>query len=97
MSEQMYAAKIDWSKVDKTKLFKGKNGAEYLDVILMPVRESKYGESHFITQSVSKEDRARGVKGAILGNAKPVGQSAPMPAPARRQEERQEQTEDIPF
>lgn len=62
--------KIDVTKIDKARLFQGKNGAQYLDATLLPSRNSQYGDSHMIVQDVTKEERLAGTKGAILGNAK---------------------------
>jgi len=62
--------KIDVTKIDKARLFQGKNGARYLDVALIETPNNQYGDSHMIVQSVSKEEREAGVKGAILGNIK---------------------------
>ena len=64
--------KIDVTKIDKARLFQGKNGAKYLDVTTFVDLDnpSQYGDHGFITQDVSKEERAQGVKGEILGNAK---------------------------
>ena len=76
------AAKIDVTRIEKERLFAGKNGAKYLDVILIPSRDDKYGNSHMVVQGVSKEERAAGKKGPILGNAKILGGNRPAPAPA---------------
>lgn len=65
----MMVGKIDVTKIDKTKLFKGAKGT-YLDIALIETPNNQYGDSHMITQSVSKEEREAGVKGAILGNIK---------------------------
>ena len=62
--------KIDCSKIDKARLFAGKNGAQYLDCVCIPSSNSQYGDSHMIVQSVTKEERLAGKKGPILGNAK---------------------------
>jgi len=95
----MLAAKIDVTKIDKTRLFEGKNGAKYLDVLLIPSTNSQYGDSHMIVQSVSKEDREAGKRGAILGNAKIIGGgrssgtgSSHKPAPSNEALD-----EDVPF
>jgi hypothetical protein len=64
------AIKLDVTKIQKERLFQGKNGAKYLDVTLIPVTNSKYDDDFMCVQSVTKEERARGVKGPILGNAK---------------------------
>jgi hypothetical protein len=67
---------IDLTKVDKTKLYKGAKGT-YLDAaIIMKDEPDQYGNIGMIVQSLSKEDRAAGLKGAILGNARYIGKSA---------------------
>lgn len=67
--------KIDVTKIDKSRLFEGKNGAKYLDCVLIETPNSKYGEDFMVCQSVSKEERASGTRGAILGNAKHTGKA----------------------
>lgn len=73
MSKTIIAAKIDVTKIDKDRLFQGKNGAKYLDVILIESPESRYGDDFMVTQQVTKEEREQGARGAILGNAKYLG------------------------
>jgi len=93
----LVALKIDVTKIDEARLFQGKNGARYLDATVFLNEEAgQFGDHGMITQSVSKEERESGVKGAILGNAKRLGEfnnnSAPAPssqAPAPM--------DDIPF
>ena len=68
---QLIALKIDLSKIDKARLFQGKNGAQYLDaVIWVSETADQYGNCGMITQSVTKEERLAKVRGAILGNGK---------------------------
>jgi len=96
--------KIDVSKIDKSRLFKGQKGT-YLDITLLPMKElGKFGDTHMVVQDVSKEDREKGVKGAILGNAKEIGgtqQGSHMREPAQpRREPRpstQQDGDDVPF
>ncbi len=64
---------IDLNKVDETKVFKGKNGARYLDVVLMNTPDNQYGSTYMAVQGVSKEEREAGERGAILGNGKVFG------------------------
>ncbi len=71
MSE-MLSIKIDVTKILKDRLFRANSGAVYLDATLIPSKESRYGDSHFIVQSLSKEDRLAGKKGPIIGNAKVI-------------------------
>jgi hypothetical protein len=62
--------KIDVTKIDKSRLFKGEKGT-YLDAILLfDDQEDKYKNNGMIVESVSKEEKDNGVKGNILGNAK---------------------------
>jgi hypothetical protein len=68
----MITLKVDVSKVDKTLLFKGAKGT-YLDLVLFETENDKFGNDFRVVQGVSKEARAAGVKGAILGNGKIVG------------------------
>ena len=66
--------KIDVSKIDKSKLFKGQKGT-YLEAVLFLNDElDQYGNCGMIVQSLTKEEREAGQRGAILGNASPVGQ-----------------------
>lgn len=86
----MIVAKINVIKIDKSKLFDGKNGAKYLDVCLIETPNDQYGNDYMAVQGVSKEERDAGKRGEILGNAKimgggqrrqspPQGRSAPAP------------------
>lgn len=63
--------KIDVTKIDKARLFKGQKGT-YLDATAFIDLDQldQYGNSGMITQDVSKEEKDQGVKGAILGNSK---------------------------
>jgi hypothetical protein len=82
----MIVIKTDLTKIDGAKLlekdgrtfleltdanlYKGKNGALYLDQVLFDSPDSPYNDDYMVCQSVSKEDRMSGKKGAILGNGK---------------------------
>lgn len=69
----MIVLKIDVTKIDKNHLFVGKSG-KYLDCILNENRDGpdQYGNAGFIAQSVSKEAKASGVRGPIIGNYKEI-------------------------
>lgn len=71
----MIVLKIDAMKIDPKLLFPGKNGAKYLDAALVD-KPNDFGDDGFISQSPSKEDRAKGVKGPIIGNWRHVGGGA---------------------
>jgi len=72
---------MDVSKIDKTALYESpKTGKKYLNISVL-IREEKdqYGNDGFIVQKISKERKASGEKGPILGNAKIMDWDAPRP------------------
>lgn len=83
--------KINVLAIDKLKLFKGEKGT-YLDAVLIETPGGQYSD-FMIVQDTTAEERAKGIKGAVLGNAsyfKPkVEQTAAQVAP--------QATTDIPF
>jgi hypothetical protein len=104
MSKIAVSLKIDVTKIDKERLFKGKSGT-YLDATaFIDLSEfDQYGNSGMITQDVKKEDRESGVKGNILGNVKVFwqgeGQNKPAQTPAQNSQPVQNDNFDdlIPF
>ena len=77
--------KLDVTKIDKSRIFKGQKG-QYLDLttFIEVDEQDQYGNNGFICQSTTKDEQAAGVKTPILGNAKVFynasGQSAPQPS-----------------
>lgn len=65
------SGKINCSKILKEHLFDGKSG-KLLDIAIWPNKDGpdKYGNTHYVTQGISKEARERGEKGPIIGNLK---------------------------
>ena len=100
MSKIGVSLRIDVSKIEKERLYKGQKGV-YLDATAFIDLDEldQYGNSGMITQDVSKEERDAGTKGAILGNTKVFwsdrqgGGQQPKPAPALSDEFE----DDIPF
>ena len=98
----MITGKINCSKIDKTRLFKGEKGT-YLDVVLIETPNDQHGNDYMIVQGVTKEEREKGIRGAILGNAKIRGGSRPQQArqaPAQSAPKAASQDgldEDVPF
>lgn len=93
-------ASIDVTKVTKERLFQGKNGAKYLNIVLIPTTNDKYDNDFMVVESVSKEERASGVKGPILGNAKiMVSRTGPPQHKANDKPESQQSADDtdVPF
>jgi hypothetical protein len=81
--------KLDVTKIDKAKLFKGDKGT-YLDcTIIMKDVPDVYGNVGMVVQNTTKEEREAGVKGAILGNAKYIAKAAPVAA--------KDEANDLPF
>lgn len=70
----MITIKINVTRVLKEHLYARKNG-KYLDLIAFENKNGpdQYGNTHMVIQSLSKEARARGEKGPILGNMKIEG------------------------
>lgn len=95
---QIIAIKINWSEVDKTRLYKGAKG-DYLDAILFVNEEpDRYGNCGMITQSVTKEERLAGVKGKILGNGKILsGAGKPRPRTESNPHHLSKNLPEIPF
>ena len=71
----MISVSVNVSKIDKAHLYEGKNG-KILNLVLWETPDSEYGYAYRVNQGVSKEARLKGIKGAILGNAKVFGQAA---------------------
>jgi len=98
----MNRIKINVEKVDKKYLFKGEKGT-YLDLVLFESKNQQYGDTHMVVQSIPKEERDKGERGPILGNAtlEDAGnrhQYSPQPAvDASRNESPQIAEDDIPF
>jgi len=64
----MIKIKINVNNIDKNRLFKGEKGT-YLNAVLIPTPDNQYND-YMIVEDISKEERERGTKGNILGNAK---------------------------
>lgn len=100
----MLTAKINVTKIDKNRLFSGKQGT-YLDLVFIPTPDSEFGD-YMIKQQCTKEEREAKVQMPILGNAKfltrsPKGSPAKpihKPPDAHTAESPQEpQEDDVPF
>lgn len=96
----MIVLKIDVTKIDKDNLFVGQKG-KYLDAALHD-KPNDHGDDGFITQSVSKEKRAAGVKGPIIGNWRHVGtkpkQATPKPTSTPKAEKpADDDDQSVPF
>ena len=61
---------LDVLKIEKGRLYKGEKGTYLNCTIIWHDEPDQYGNAGFVVQNVSKEEREKGVKGAILGNVK---------------------------
>lgn len=77
---KIISVKIDVTKLDRERFFKGKNGAKYADVTLI-YSPGQFGD-YMVKQDCTREEREGGVQMPIIGNGKIMGKKA---APVKRQ------------
>jgi hypothetical protein len=71
----MIKLKIDVTKIDKSRLYKGAKGT-YLDLVVYENEQpDNYGNDYSVKQDCTKEDRDAGVKMSYIGNGKRIGQT----------------------
>jgi len=86
--QKLISLNIDVSKIDAKRLYKGKKG-QYLSATLFLKEDvDQYGNNGFIVESITKEEREKGQKGTIIGNAKFMTTGGP---------QKQEDIQDLPF
>jgi len=72
----MIKIKLDVTKIDKSRLYKGAKGT-YLDLVVYENESPDiYGNDYSVKQDCTKEDRDAGVKMPYIGNGKRIGQKA---------------------
>lgn len=66
--------KIDLTKIDKSKIYNGKNGAKYITLDVMERRDGvdQYGNSHFVKQEQTRDERLSKVKPNYVGDGKVI-------------------------
>lgn len=97
----LISASINLSKLDKTKIVRGKDGSQYYDLTIS-VNDTKndYGQDVSIYDKQSKEQREAKEKKTFLGNGKifwssrPTEQNSPQP---NQQQASQDETDNLPF
>ena len=91
------SVRIDVTKIDKERLYKGQKGT-YLDLTTFvdTASQDQYENNGFISQSVDKEEREKGVQTPILGNVK-VFYTDGSEQPSTPQAKQEVIDEDIPF
>lgn len=101
---RIIGARIDVDKIDKKKLFQGKNG-RYLSIDIIVNEElDEYGNDTTITVQQSKSEREAKEKKVYLGNGKTVwtGDSKKKAepkaeTPAQKQSSSGNEMDDLPF
>lgn len=70
--KQIIKLNLNLDKIDKSLVYTSpKTGANYLNIsVLMREAPDQWGNDGFAVQDVSKEQKEKGMKGPILGNAK---------------------------
>lgn len=64
--------KLDLSKIDKSKIYKGKNGSYYEFTISINDKTSQYGENISASESQTKEERDAKVNKTFIGGGKVI-------------------------
>lgn len=86
----LISVSINVSKVTKSKLYEGKQG-KYLNITLIP-KKTDFGD-YMVVEQTTKEERARGERGQIIGNAKLIEPKSSRPAAA----EATDDSSSVPF
>lgn len=67
----MIKIRIDVTKITRERLFLGKNGAKYLNAILIERKTpDQWGSTHSIKEDQSKEEREAGKEAKFIGDAR---------------------------
>ena len=70
---RIIAASIDLSKIDKSKIVEGKNGAKYYNFdITVNDEPNQYGQDVALSDKQTKEERQAKAKKTFIGNGKTV-------------------------
>ena len=90
--------RINVSKIDKSKLYKGAKGV-YLNMTTFVDldEEDEYGNNGFISMEQSKEQRDAGEQSVILGNVKKFWSDGATASVPQSDMSLEELDEDIPF
>jgi len=89
------SVRVDVTKIDKERLYKGKKGT-YLDLVTFVDLDNRdqYDNNGFISQSTTKEEREAEVQTPILGNVRVIGNAS---TKTQSSDSLNELEEDVPF
>jgi len=87
MSKLGIEIQIDVTKIDKTRLYKGKKGTYLTLTTFVDLnKEDEYGNNGFVTEKRTREESDNKVQLPILGNLKVFyNEDKPKPAPTQNQ------------
>jgi hypothetical protein len=93
---KLLVGSIDLSKIEKSRIVEGKNGAKYYNVnVWINDENDQYGNIASIQTGITKEEREAGGKGGYIGNLKDLSaKSESKPAQAKTVEV---EDDDLPF
>ena len=95
--KNMIRLSINVSKITKERLYKGAKGTYLSCTVLEKDEPDQYDNTHMIIEDVSKEERAQGVKGVIIGNGKFITKGSGSPKPKTSEPTEKDDTDDPPF
>jgi len=93
---QIISASIDLSKIDKSKIIPGKQGAKYYNfTVIVNDEQDKYGNDCAVTAGQTKMEREEKAKKVYIGNGRVIwkGQSKP----TGKSEHSTNNDDDLPF
>lgn len=108
---RIHGIKIDVTKIPKERIFVGKKGGKWLDLIVEDMdRDDDYGNNVRVSISQTKEERANKEKKIFIGNGRTIwcseshpkqapdgGPSAKHTAPPERENPLADYKDDVPF
>jgi hypothetical protein len=70
---QIITVNLNMDKLDASKAYIGKSGT-YQSLVLLPLKQAdKFGNTHTVVMSQSKEEREQNIPAIYVGSAKIVG------------------------
>lgn len=90
---------IDLSKIDKSRIKEGKNGAKYYNLTVDKKKEpDQYGNTHTVYQTPTKEEREAKKDKVYLGGGKELifGQKTSAPTPEYQKPKGKTEYEQVP-
>jgi hypothetical protein len=94
---QIISCSIDVTKIDKSKLIEGKNGAKYFNfTVTVNDEPDQYGKDCSIALSQTKEEREAKAKRTFIGSGKTIWRSTAKHTTVKPQQD-EPQSSELPF